>query len=221
MEQERPIHYSENIQILKKYFSALVQENTQLQEDILFIKNGLDQVSEFVTQLSGKLLKMESDLSQNQNRIHQVSGYFNEYEMENPYIHLKDKEKPQTEKTNPCQNSGIMIFITLDQTRPIITEISDKNNSSPIVTLYPEEENIIQTYFIRNKISLPDKEYQLFKREISIILAEAPKNAIALEIKPITQNTQKIVLQVFFHLKINNDCIIGQYGYLEYPITTS
>lgn len=118
----------------------------------------------------------------------------------------------------PPRESGIMIFIC--------PEAEKRKNARGDTTCVPrrqlvpstEEEKLLLNYLIRTNNKPSQKEYNRLYKEICYMLLNAPKNAIAIEIRAGRTSDSahgKSCIELFYHVQVKDSVTYASFKYIE------
>ncbi len=79
-----------------------------------------------------------------------------------------------------------------------------------------EEEQLILSYIKKNGSSITQREYKELLKQISDMLLNAPKNAVAIEIKKIDPVDNIKNLELCYHIRVKGKLSLACFSYFHY-----
>jgi len=124
-------------------------------------------------------------------------------------------------ETNALQGSissaGVMLFISPAERTSSKSYNANESTCLPRRQLVPtlDEEKMILDYLIRMKFRPSQKEYNRLYKAITYMLINAPKNAIAIQIRAATTSDKKRCIESFYHIQTKDGVNHACFKYIE------
>jgi len=211
-----------------KYVSAVAKDTESLEQEISLYKSGVCRLRHTVDELSIIGGQLEEQLSMTRDRLNQLLEYFmKRIESEQPAI--DDEEDTAADKTilestvthnatdsPPASSRGVMIFISPPTDDKPHREGAD-STCTPRRQLVPtiQEEKMVLDYLIKNNHKPTQEEYNRVYKEISNMLIQAPKNAVAIEVRSADPRGDRKYVELAYHVQIKDQLDLACLKYIE------
>lgn len=210
-----------------KYVSAVAKDTEALEQEIALYKSGVSRLQHTVQELGILGGQLEEHISMTRDRLDQLLEYFmKRIEAEQPPIDDEDTaadktlmEAPVTQKPSdspPASSRGVMIFIS-PPTNDKPHRAGADSTCTPRRQLVPtiQEEKMILDYLIKNNHKPTQEEYNRVYKEISNMLIQAPKNAVAIEIRSADPRGDRKYVELAYHVQIKDQLDLACLKYIE------
>ncbi len=236
---------NKEISSIFKYISVMIEDAERMDNDLKLIKkkinllkHSLEEIEIYFDRVSGftsrSRIKIDymieyfmRQVEENRSReMDKISENIKEVEPRQAKTRVEKKvktvtvarsEKPKTKAKVkiPKEELGIMIFLSPDVKK--IKKIDDGSTSIPRRQLVPSssEEKMVIDYLIRSNIKPTKAEYRQIYKEICRMLLRSPTNAIAIQLKTVRKNKNKIFAELLYHVKIKDKVEYADLKYIE------
>lgn len=211
-----------------KYVSAVARDTESLEQEIALYMSGVSRLKHTVEEMGIIGGQMEEQLSMTRDRLNQLLEYFmKRIEAEQPEV--DDEEDTAADRTMlesavvqksagspPPSSRGVMIFIS-PPTDDTPHRAGADSTCSPRRQLVPtiQEEKMVLDYLIKNNHKPTQEEYNRVYKEISNMLIQAPKNAVAIEVRSADPRGERKYVELAYHIQIKDQLDLACLKYIE------
>lgn len=215
-----------------KYVSAVAKDTESLEQEITLYKSGVSRLRCTVDELGIIGGQLEEQLSQTRDRLNQLLEYFMK-RIESEHPAMSDDEDTAADRTvmetsssvsvsvkasdsPPANSRGVMIFISPPTDDKGHREGAD-STCTPRRQLVPtiQEEKMVLDYLIKNNHKPTQEEYNRVYKEISNMLIQAPKNAVAIEVRSADPRGDRKYVELAYHVQIKDQLDLACLKYIE------
>lgn len=211
-----------------KYVSAVAKDTEAIEREIALYKSGVSRLHHTVDEMSILSNQLEEQVSMTRDRLNQLLEYFmKRIESEQPPMDededtaadktiLESALSPKVTDSPPASSRGVMIFISPPTDDKPHREGAD-STCTPRRQLVPtiQEEKMILDYLIKNNHKPTQEEYNRVYKEISNMLIQAPKNAVAIEVRSADPRGDRKYVELAYHVQIKDQLDLACLKYIE------
>ncbi len=222
---------------LFKYISSLLNDSEHLEQDLHLLKGYIKSLKDIATELETYAGQVQSYAEENRAKITKLVQYFMKKiedgqtmvetqtsVSEPPRTEADTAEKTRKSPTAPSpgiqqedHGEGVIIYITPESDDG--GQHSADSTHLPRRQLLPtsQEEKMILDYLIGASLKPTQKEYNRLYKEITNMLVNSPKNAIAIQVRRAgsTGPEGQKYIELFFHVRIKDNLDFAGFKYVE------